>query len=280
MKKAALFVLFFQLTFSLSSQNIKEVFENVSFLNEKKYHNEAISYLQYINQTGKFSTNDTIKYLVGNLHFETKNFDLAVQHFSQIQSKSLFYEESILKSALSNLYLNQPNNALKVLNNQPKNELQTLLLVGSFLLADSLSQAKKIIQESTFKNYLITNHIEQLKKTTETIESHRNKKPVTAALLSTLIPGAGKFYAGKVGEGVVSFLTTGVLTITSIEQFKNGGLNNPQFYVLAAAASVFYIGNIYGSYFSVKVAQIEFNERIKNEILFNLSVPIRSNFSK
>src|SRR4030042_2099390 len=46
------------------------------------------------------------------------------------------------------------------------------------------------------------------------------KSPLTAAVLSAIIPGAGKIYTGNYGDGITAFLLTGILSFLAYDNFK------------------------------------------------------------
>ena len=91
-----------------------------------------------------------------------------------------------------------------------------------------------------------------------------NKNPLIASVLSAIIPGAGKIYTGDIGDGIFTFLTTGVFTFLAYDNFK--AEHNFRGWLFSGLAVMFYGGNIYGSFAS---AQIH-NARIKYE--FNLQL--------
>lgn len=90
------------------------------------------------------------------------------------------------------------------------------------------------------------------------------KNPITASVLSALIPGAGKIYTGEISDGIFAFLTTGIFTFLAYSNFNAD--HNFRGWLFTALAAGFYGGNVYGSYAS---AQIH-NVKIKYE--FNLQL--------
>jgi hypothetical protein len=97
-------------------------------------------------------------------------------------------------------------------------------------------------------------------------------------MASALVPGAGKVYAGRVGEGVAAFLTVGSLGAVTAENWSKHGMKDWRTIVSGALCATFYLGNIYGSYMSVS---IERDERLAAEntlVLYHLHLPLRSIF--
>ncbi len=76
-----------------------------------------------------------------------------------------------------------------------------------------------------------------------------------AALLSTVVPGLGKIYTGKTGDGITAAIVTGLLGFLAVDNFNNG--HNFRGYVFSVAGAVFYAGNIYGSAASAQIVNEE-----------------------
>lgn len=242
----------------ISSSNFSEVLNYPSIINLAQLSNEQ---------------SDSLNFLMGKAHFYDKSFDLAKSNFSSITETSL-YGPSQYYSTLSNLYLGNYGIPNSTFINLPNQSLNSLIRKGDFILLNNTDSAKSLVIRKS--DFLIQKHFNDLDNVIVSIENHKSKSAFLAGLMSAIIPGSGKFYSGKVGEGMASLLMVGILTASSIEQFNNGGFSNPQFYIMSLPAVFFYVGNIYGSYFSVKVSNIEFNEQIRDEVLFHLHIPFKS----
>jgi hypothetical protein len=75
-----------------------------------------------------------------------------------------------------------------------------------------------------------------------------NKKPLLGAMLSSVVPGLGKLYAGKPKSSLLTFLLNAGYAAQTIESGKKLGIKNPFTIINAAAFAVFYLANIYGGY--------------------------------
>lgn len=71
------------------------------------------------------------------------------------------------------------------------------------------------------------------------------KSPLTAALMSTLLPGSGHVYAGRKSDGFSAFFVNAVFIYAAIEAFDRD--SNTSGYLLASFGLPFYVGNIYGA---------------------------------
>ena len=94
-----------------------------------------------------------------------------------------------------------------------------------------------------------------------------------------LVPGTGKIYAGATGQGIAAFIMVGMLGGITAETYIKSGPKNPQFIIMGSLFTVFYIGNIYGSVFSVKIANEKYNDEVKKILLFNMRIPVSRIFS-
>ncbi|MBO4532085.1 MAG: hypothetical protein J5726_00095 [Treponema sp.] len=86
----------------------------------------------------------------------------------------------------------------------------------------------------------------------ELAASYKLKKPGVALLLSTLIPGSGKWYTGSFGAFTSSFLTIGSFVAGTVVTGIQTNWKSWQPYVFGACGLVLYIADLYGSYQSAK----------------------------
>jgi TM2 domain-containing membrane protein YozV len=109
---------------------------------------------------------------------------------------------------------------------------------------------------------------------------HRpTRSPVIAGMLSAFVPGLGKIYAGKKGEGIAGFLYTLALGATAYDFYRGSGAKSALFIVSGSIASIFYIGNIWGSVTAVHRNNREFNYEMDQRILFDMHIPLRNAFN-
>ncbi len=82
------------------------------------------------------------------------------------------------------------------------------------------------------------------------------KSPTLAALLSALIPGSGKWYAGRPYDGLYSFALNALMGYGLYDAHRKG--DRLRQVVFGVGLAYFYFGNVYGSYVTVR----KMNERI------------------
>lgn len=96
------------------------------------------------------------------------------------------------------------------------------------------------------------------------------KSPLLAGTLSTFIPGAGKAYAGKWKDGLVSLLFVGANAYTSYRGFSSAGIRSPYGWLFGGLSAGFYLGNIYGSQKAARIYNHELESKIKTDVYSRL----------
>jgi hypothetical protein len=110
--------------------------------------------------------------------------------------------------------------------------------------------------------------------------NHKYKSPLIAGLLSGIVPGSGKLYAGNKGAAIAAFISSATLGFVTWENYRKDGLKDFETLAYGMALAVVYISNIYGAVFSVRILKNDYNENVKSSILFNLHIPLHSAFGK
>lgn len=85
------------------------------------------------------------------------------------------------------------------------------------------------------------------------------KSPTLAAVLSTVVPGLGKIYAGETSDGITAFLFNGILGFLAYDNFR--AHHKLRAWIFTGLTALFYGGNIYGSISAAQIynAGIRFN---------------------
>ncbi len=82
-------------------------------------------------------------------------------------------------------------------------------------------------------------------------EFPRLKNPLVGVALSAVLPGTGRIYADRWGDGIFSMITISISSFYAYKYYKEE--NYLMSGLFGGLALGFYGGNIYGSYISVKV---------------------------
>ncbi|MFQ5571195.1 MAG: tetratricopeptide repeat protein [Rhodothermales bacterium] len=97
------------------------------------------------------------------------------------------------------------------------------------------------------------------------------KSTWAAATLSTLIPGTGKLYAGRISDGLYSLILIGGNAWLAYEGFRDKGVSSFKGWLFGTIGAVFYVGNIYGSVVAVRL----YNKSTENTLLNDIQAQIR-----
>lgn len=98
-----------------------------------------------------------------------------------------------------------------------------------------------------------------------------SKNPWKAAALSTFIPGAGKIYVGKYGDGITALILTGLLSYLAYDNFE--AEHQTRAWIFTGLAASFYAGNIYGSAAAAHI----YNAGVKFSLNQNLNFFVKEN---
>ena len=253
-------------------------------INLESYH-DAIYYINSNTLNGNtLSLRDSMNYLKGWGHYSLKELEASANSLLQVSSNSNFYLKSRFFAAYNYSHLKQVKHSdyiLKTLLNATGfEELRTFELAGNALLKRDIPLFEKTYKQLEGKdNFAFSLEKQKLFDYHLEIKNHKNKSPFMAGLFSALIPGSGKIYAGKTGEGIASFIIVGAAGFTALENYNKLGAKHAKTILFSSLFSVLYIGNIYGSVFTVKLVNEEFNYEMDHKILFNMHIPLRNIFN-
>lgn len=139
----------------------------------------------------------------------------------------------------------------KYLSVRLKNELTYL----GYVLERKPVEGLRLIDSVEFEN-------EKIRALVCRVENIRYKKPSIAVLLSAIVPGGGKIYAGRTADGIIAFLFTGLNGWQAWRGFTKKGIDSPYGWIFGAMTVGFYFGGVYGSYKSVRI----FNSKLDNDL--------------
>lgn len=265
-------------------------------------HHDAIYVLNRANVPSLSQLqSDSLNYLTGFYHYEIKELDMSVQHFKQVSPTSTFYLKSRFLGSFDYAYTNRPAEATAFLkaselpaNDSKLAQLKNFELAGLALLRRDYDEFDTLSTLFTEDHYAFVKQQKKLLEMREQLNNTKRKSPLLGGLMSAVIPGSGKMYAGKWGEGMGAFSVVAGLGLATWESMRKDKRNNilanegiieekegisTQTYIFGTLFTIFYIGNIYGSVFTVKLKHNEQMQDINNQILFDLHVPLRTIFN-
>jgi hypothetical protein len=275
---------FFGLSTPCFSQKTSDVDFGFYLLESRKFDDLILLFKDI--QTDDTPMFDSIHHILGMAHYNKKELEQSTFHLSKVSLSSTLYDKSIFFGALDYAHLGEYAKARTILMNyrdtMPKNtynDLLTVNLAGLALLERDFETFDCYSEAFKFNDFHYVNSQKELMKIRGILGDFRPKSPFVAGLLSAIVPGVGKVYAGQLGEGVASFLTVGSLAAITAENWVKNGLLDWRTLTFGAIFSVFYIGNIAGSVISVKIYKNQFNDRQNNTILLGIHLPVRSVFN-
>ncbi|MFC1475676.1 tol-pal system YbgF family protein [Candidatus Zixiibacteriota bacterium] len=89
------------------------------------------------------------------------------------------------------------------------------------------------------------------------------KSRIVAGMLSAVVPGSGRMYAGRFTDGLYSLLVVGTTGWQAYEGFHDDGVRSTRGWIYGAVCGFFYLGNVYGSVVAVKIH----NDRLELNLL-------------
>ncbi len=255
-----------------------------SYLIDKEQYDEALFVInKYDKELINNSFSDTASYLKGVIFYRQMDLENSSKNLLDISQESDYYVFSRFLASYELAHMHDFDKSISILKaieleDSLLNELKYFQL-ASVALINNDSQGYKTYREVLSGNFFqLDKEKVRLEELQGRVTAFKKKSPVIAGLMSAIIPGSGKMYGGKIGEGVTSLLGLTILGAMTYENYKKLGLSNYKTITFGSIFSVFYIGNIYGSVYSIKVYRDEFNKSVHNAVLFNMHIPIRTIF--
>jgi TM2 domain-containing membrane protein YozV len=226
-----------------------------------------------------------VNYLRGWSLYSLKRLSSSSENLIKVTPGSEFYLKSHFFAAYNCSHTKNYNEAFKILS---EIIVKTDMLVslknfetsGIYLLQGNTSMFENSFNQINSSLYEISESADNLKKISLDLKKHKNKSPVIAGILSGIIPGSGKYYSGKKGEAISSFIAITGLGLITWESYRKSGLNSFRTLFFGTAFAFSYAANIWGAVVSVNILETEYRNNVKNSILFNMHIPLRNTFVK
>ena len=230
-------------------------------------------------------SNDSLNYLRGWSLYSLKRLLPSAESLIMVRPESEYYLKSHFFAAYNYTYAGDLGKASETLSeigvrSEKQVSLRNFEMSGIYLLQGNRTMFEDSFGKVNRSYYELSESADNLEKISADLKSHHNKSPFFAGLLSSIIPGAGKFYAGKRGEAISAFIGNAGLGLVTWENYRKSGLKNFRTIVFGSAFVFSYAANIYGAVLTVNITETEYRENVKNSILFNLHIPLRNSFDK
>lgn len=267
------------------AQTKKNEFDFVNYLIGKELYEDASFVLtQLLQQNADPNVQDSSRFLLGHIYFSQKKLTKALQNFNLVENRiEQLYTPAVFFGALSSSYLKDyPIAATKLKSLASPNDnvyqLKILELASINVLQRDFSQYDSLSQLLDSTNYLISPTAQNLAFNKNKLQSIKGKSSLKAGLLSALLPGAGRMYVEKPGQGIYQLIIATLLGIQTWEGYRKDGVRSARFIVYGTLFTSFYIGNIWGSALGVKIYKNEINKTVDNAILMDMHIPLRKFF--
>ncbi len=280
MKQFFVILNFFLIFFCAKSQDSTFFSKETEFINHlinKKKFDDALFLLQKFDYpTIPTFWKDSLYFLTAKLFDYQDISDSAIVYFNKISPSSKNFLTAKYFSSYHHLVLQNDSAATEILTQLPdSNEVKQIHLAGISLLNKNIQQFQTHSQYFSKKNFQLQAAEENLEIICNEMNNFKSKSPFLAGFLSTICPGAGKFYIGKIGEGVAALLSVGILGAITTENYLKQGFSAKTIF-FSGMFGIFYLGNIYGSFYGAKRYENEFFYQQKTKILISVKIPLKN----
>lgn len=256
----------------------------VAHLVNKGDYNEAL-YLTDSTECSSLQSNDSLNYLRGWSLYSLKRLSASSASLIKVSPGSGLYLKSHYFAAYNYAYSGDYARSLETLSDIIQEgdkyiSLKNFESAGIYLLKGDTVKYRKSFAGIRRNLYELAESSDNLQKISDDLKAHKNKSPVIAGILSGIVPGSGKFYAGKRGEAISAFIGTAGLGLVTLENYRKSGIKSFKTIVFGTAFVFTYAANIYGAVMTVNIIETEYRDNVKNSILFNLHIPLRNTFYK
>ena len=245
---------------------------------------EALFLLNSTDCSFCFAT-DSIAFFKGMTLFSLDSLESSAGELIKINPKSIFYPKSHFFAAYSYAQIGNYEKAFKALNTiEPVDDRLNSLRYYELAGINLIKGDKPLFEEYLGKTDRIYTDIasssDKLTEISSEMANHKVKSSFLAGLMSGIIPGSGKLYAGKKGDALTAFMTSAGLGLVTWESYRKTGINSIRTILFGTAFVFAYIANIYGSVLSIRISETEYKENVKSTVIFNLRIPLDNTFSK
>lgn len=220
----------------------------------------------YASADSTLATADTLNYLAALCQRRFGDYTRSNDYLGSIRDRGpALGLESVLLQAANHYNLKQHDSSLASLSSwqgDPADARPNQLLRLDHLKLANLLETKRWTEAGEVAINLSGSDSLWFADLLARAESAPVKKPVLAALMSTVVPGSGKIYTGRTWDGVTSFILCLTGGWRAWEGFSDRGLKSIDGWLFGAVTAYFWVGNIYGSAVSARL----YNERSQSDL--------------
>jgi hypothetical protein len=228
---------------------------NKQFVNHLVFNDLIVEHEAYLTQLehecGSF---DSLNYYRAKLAIIKKE-DSAFLDYS-LASNGLVFKDTNLVNYISSEFLKKSRSQTKKwLEFVPSKywSVNTININKSILLVENTELDASFLQPHLKFHY-------------DDFVRYNKRKPWVAGLLSAIVPGLGKLYNGRPRSFRGSLLANAFFGAQMYEAIRKKGIKNPYSIISTGIFSVFYLSNIYGSYYDLKRVKVEKKKNFLDEV--------------
>jgi len=273
---------------NLQAQTPRRSFDDeaafVGYLQDKGLYSDAVAALDEMNPLALApAQKDSFRYLKGWSFYNLKQLDSSAWYLTRVTPSSLLFQKSSFFGAYNHIYLGDYRLASQVLDRIGTRgdtaEMVSFEKAGMALLTKDYGAYDSLSRMFTGKLYAFSAQEKNFRGYRDQLSRMGHKSPWVAGLLSAVVPGAGKVYAGKPYQGISSLFPIAALALLTHESYRKRGPRSAEFYAFGSLLTVFYVGNIWGSVFTVKIKKREDEQLVSQKVLLDLQIPLRTIFN-
>ena len=204
----------------------------------------------------KYKNNDTVYFKIGLSYEKMRKYDIAQIYFASYPVKNSLYPEAQLEF-YKIFFLKNEFSSLRKRYNKTQKEFKYFPEIKRLNYLTYLFDDLPLPDSNNFKLWFSTPEQREIINYYKQKLNLPQKSLTTAGLLSAVVPGLGKIYAGEIGDGITALIINGLLGFLAYDNFRAG--HQFRGWLFTGLTAFFYGGNIYGS---VAAAQI-FNKRVR-----------------
>ena len=275
----------------------------ISFAQESTFISDELRFAQYLIDNNQYpdaiyvlkkqtafaekispAISDSINYFIGWSYYNLKSLDSSSFFFSKVKAEPFYYKASFY-IAFNEAYLKKTNDAknslgnISIENDTSLLRLRNLQYAGIALLESDYQRYEDYSKNFSYNYFPLSSEEKNFSGYYSQLKKIKKKSPLLAGMMSAVLPGSGKFYAGYKGQGIAAMITVSILGISAAESYYRLGYKSPHFITFGSLFAIFYVGNIWGSAISVKLAREHQLREINDEILFDMHIPLRRIFN-
>lgn len=217
-----------------------------SYIRHLSQHRLKTEHQVYLNRQEGLVAPDTLRYYQLKYALQYREHDLFANQFPY--SNQLFLQDSTAMMLTALWYLED--------DRRPTFDQMRWLQTSPFPTVKKLALAFEAT-EKTDVNIDLVQLPGALHETWLNYSGYARKKPWKAAALSAILPGSGKWYAGRPRSAVSNTIGVGLFAMQAIESYRKLGHKHPLTIGNFLVLGIFYGGNIVGSAKAVTVRRTE-----------------------